>query len=685
MTFSSSRSGVRLLATAVLAVASLFATTVANAAPPEPTYAEPYRPQFHFTPAKNWMNDPNGLIYYAGEYHLFFQHNPEAATWGNISWGHAVSTDLVHWRELPLAIPATASEMAWSGSVVVDRRNTAGFNQPGRPAMVAIFTSYNRTTGDQVQSLASSLDRGRTWTRYAGNPVLDDADNNFRDPKVFWHAPTRRWVMAIVLALQRKVVFYTSANLKDWRRESDFGPANAIGGVWEVPDLFPLPVNGNPRRQKWVLVVNLNPGGVAGGSGAQYFVGDFDGRRFRADRTVDPAPPPGRVLADFESAGYAAWTTTGTAFGSGPSAGALTGQPAVVGFRGARLANSFNGGDTAVGTLTSPEFRVRRNHVNLLVGGGNSARQPATPDAPQTTVNLIVDGHVVRSATGPGSGGLDWVSWNVSDLRGKTARIQAVDSSAARNGHLLLDHVMQSDTAARSVRERSNWLDYGKDFYAAISFEDVPDDKRLMLAWMSNWQYAGVTPTAPWRSAQTLVRELELRGRGGALHLRQRPVSTLRSLRRGDPFSIRDTTLAPGIRTVAGVGGSTLEIRADFRVRTARRFGLQVRTGPNERTVIGYDTKRQELVVDRRRSGRTDFSPSFADDVQRAPLKASNGRIRLHIYVDESSVEVFANGGRVTVTDQLFPDPDSDGVRLFSTGGRTRLESLKIWRLGSIW
>lgn len=279
MMISSSGSGIRLLATAVLAVVSLVATTVANAAPPEPTYTEPYRPQFHFTPAKNWMNDPNGLIYYAGEYHLFFQHNPEAATWGNISWGHAVSTDLVHWRELPLAIPATATEMAWSGSVVVDRRNTAGFNEPGRPAMVAIFTSYNRASGDQTQSLAYSLDRGRTWTRYAGNPVLDDADNNFRDPKVFWHAPQRRWVMAIVLAQQRKVAFYTSKDLKTWRHQSDFGPANAIGGVWEVPDLFPLPVNGNPRRTKWVLVVNLNPGGVAGGSGAQYFVGDFDGRR----------------------------------------------------------------------------------------------------------------------------------------------------------------------------------------------------------------------------------------------------------------------------------------------------------------------------------------------------------------------------------------------------------------------
>jgi len=200
MVTRSRRPRFRVLATVILAVATLIASTTALAAPPEATYHEPYRPQYHFTPAKNWMNDPNGLIYYSGEYHLFYQHNPEGPTWGNISWGHAVSTDLVHWRELPLAIPATATEMAWSGSVVVDRRNTTGFGAPGRPAMVAMFTSYHRATGDQTQSLAYSLDRGRTWTRYAGNPVLDNPDKDFRDPKVFWHASLKRWVMVLVLA-----------------------------------------------------------------------------------------------------------------------------------------------------------------------------------------------------------------------------------------------------------------------------------------------------------------------------------------------------------------------------------------------------------------------------------------------------------------------------------------------------
>jgi len=445
-------------------------------------------------------------------------------------------------------------------------------------------------------------------------------------------------------------------------------------------------VQGDPKRQKWVLVVNLNPGGVAGGSGAQYFLGDFDGRRFEADRVVDPTPPRGRVVADFEAAGFGAWTTTGTAFGGGPSAGSEPGQFPVLGYRGARFANSFHDGDGAVGTLTSPEFRIDRSHLNLLVGGGAQAASAGNSAAPQTAVNLLVDGRVVRSATGTGSDGLDWVSWKVSDLRGRTAQLQAVDTSTDRNGHVLLDHAMLSDTAARSVREQSNWLDYGKDYYAAISFENVPDGRRLMLAWMSNWQYAGVTPTSPWRSAQSLVREVTLHRKGRALELRQRPITELKSLRDGPAFAVRNATLPAGVTGLrgAGVRGTALEIRADFIVRTASRFGLRVRTGRGERTTIGYDVDRSELVVDRRRSGRTDFSPTFAG-VQRAPLPAPRGRVRLHVYVDSSSVEVFANGGRVTITDQIFPDSSSDGVKLFSKGGRTRVKSLKVWRLNSIW
>src|SRR5215208_6229868 len=211
---------------ACAAIASATGSTAA-AQTDSVTYREPYRPQFHFTPAKNWMNDPNGMVYYRGEYHLFFQHNPQGDQWGHISWGHAVSRDLVHWVQLGVAIPEdkAKNELIFSGSAVVDELNTCGFGTPGNPPMVAIYTSA--VPDDQEQSLAYSTDRGRTWTKYAGNPVLDIPDREFRDPKVFWYAPEQKWVMVVVKAVQHKVAIYSSRNLKDWTHLSDFGPANA--------------------------------------------------------------------------------------------------------------------------------------------------------------------------------------------------------------------------------------------------------------------------------------------------------------------------------------------------------------------------------------------------------------------------------------------------------------------------
>ena len=274
------RRGARLAAVATVLLGSAVGAPAANAA----GYQELYRPQFHFTPAQNWMNDPNGLVYYKGEYHLFYQHNPFGNTWGHMSWGHAVSRDLVHWQHLPVAIPEEGDEAIFSGSAVVDHKNTSGFGTRRNPPMVAIYTSAR--PDDQNQSLAYSTDRGRTWTKYAGNPVLDDADREFRDPKVFWYEPEREWRMVAVKALQRKVAIYRSKDLKAWTHLSDFGPANAVGGAWECPDLFPLEVDGKRHKTKWVMLVSLNPGGIAGGSGMQYFVGDFDGTRFTADDAV---------------------------------------------------------------------------------------------------------------------------------------------------------------------------------------------------------------------------------------------------------------------------------------------------------------------------------------------------------------------------------------------------------------
>ena len=255
------------------------------------SYAERYRPQFHYTPPRHWMNDPNGLVYHDGTYHLFYQYNPEGIDWGNLSWGHATSTDLVHWTDQPVAIPAEEGEMIFSGSVVVDRDNATGFGEGAATPLVAIYTSqYTRADGatDQAQSLAYSLDGGTTWTKYDDNPVLDHPDPDFRDPNVFWYAPGEKWVMAVALAAQHTVQFYESTDLVHWTHLSDFGPEGETRGVWECPALLRVPVAGRADEAHWVLKVDVNPGAVSGG---QYFVGTFDGTAFTPhEHHADDAP-----------------------------------------------------------------------------------------------------------------------------------------------------------------------------------------------------------------------------------------------------------------------------------------------------------------------------------------------------------------------------------------------------------
>jgi beta-fructofuranosidase/levanase len=525
--------------TAVAATALLASAGAAPAQGPAPLYRELHRPQFHFTPAQNWQNDPNGLVYYQGEYHMFYQYNPLGSVWGNISWGHAVSRDLVHWTELGVALPFTEEEAAWSGSVVVDTANTTGFGTPGNPAMVAIYTIANPLTGfSQAQGLAYSVDRGRTWTKYAGNPVLDIDDPQFRDPKVFWHEPTRRWIMPVALSLQRKISIYSSPDLKAWTKESDFGPAGAITGVYEVPDLVPLTVTGrNATESKWALIVNVNPGARLGGSGAQYFLGDFDGKRFVADEEEPYVAPEGDVLADFEGADHGGWTATGTAFGTGPAPGALAGQRPVVGFLGSGLINSYADGTAAEGTLTSPEFTITRDHINFLVGGGDLPALAGV--AAEATVNLLVDGQVVRSATGDGSEWLDWAGWDVRDLRDRTAQIQLVDRAGGARGFILVDQITQADELATSGTDRARWVDWGRDFYASITYDGEPSGRRILVGWLNNWLYASTIPTSPWRGTQSAPRVLSLRRTGDTIDLIQEPARELRRLRREPPHVVR--------------------------------------------------------------------------------------------------------------------------------------------------
>jgi fructan beta-fructosidase len=823
-----------LLAATLAAVPSL--PVAAQAADPAaPTFTEPYRPQFHFTPAQNWMNDPNGLVYYKGEYHLFFQYNPDGNQWGNMSWGHAVSTDLVHWKQLPLAIPHTADELIFSGSAVVDTRNTTGFGTRENPAMVAVYTSAF-SNGKQAQSLAYSLDRGRTWTKYSGNPVIDIGSNNFRDPKVQWYAPTKSWLMTVSLSDQHKVRFYSSKNLKDWSLLSEFGPAGATGGVWECPDLFPLPVDGNKDHVKWVLVVNINPGGIAGGSGAQYFVGDFDGTSFTSEDAGSYTPPSGTVLQDFEH-GYGAWSATGDAFGTAPASGTLEGQQTVSGFLGAGLVNSFRNFDAGTGTLTSPSFTVDKPYLNFLVGGGNhpfvegagdgtpppgitiadfegdtygpgwtatgafAGAGPLTESLPgsqgakvldtfaggqgdpgtgvitsphftlskkyvdfligggnhpwggadPTSVNLVVDGAVVKTATGKNSGSmewvnwdvsgyagkdayidvvdshsggdwghifvdqiglsdelatpadlqtsvnlvvgsangsdsesLDWASWNLAGLQGKQAKIQVVDHNTGGWGHLLADQFTLADAPALTAVQRARWVDYGKDYYAAVTWENAKRGERDQIGWMNNWDYANDIPTFPWRSAMSVPRELSLQTLEGKVRLVAQPVEKLRSLRVGDAVVARRVTIPTGSQPLAGGAGNgkALDITADFTTGSAREFGLKVRAGNGQQTVIGYDAGSQRVYVDRTKSGVSNFSSSFAG-VQSAPLRAVNGKVHLRVLVDWSSVEVFGGSGQSVITDQIFPDASSQGVELFAEGGTARLDALKLWHLGS--
>jgi len=244
-------------------------------------YDQQYRPQLHFSPREHWTNDPNGLVYFKGEYHLFYQYNPFGNQWGHMSWGHAVSRDLLHWHELPVAIPEKDGVMIFTGSVVVDGENSSGFCSSGTECLVAVYTGDGDTAQGhrETQNVAYSLDNGRTWTKYQKNPVLDLHLADFRDPGVFWDDASRRWIMAVSLPKQRKVRLYGSPNLKDWTQLSDFGPAGDVDGDWECPTLLRIPsVDG--KESLWALKVGLNPGAPQGGSGEQYFFGSFDGKNF---------------------------------------------------------------------------------------------------------------------------------------------------------------------------------------------------------------------------------------------------------------------------------------------------------------------------------------------------------------------------------------------------------------------
>lgn len=487
-------------------------------------YNEHFRPQFHFSPKKNWMNDPNGMVYYRGEYHLFFQHNPYGNTWGNMSWGHAVSRDMLHWEQLPVALFPDELGDIFSGSAVVDENDTSGFFD-GDEGLVAIYTNAGET---QVQSIAYSSDRGRTWTKYEGNPVIPNPGIvDFRDPKVFWHEGTNKWVMA--LAAGDRIIFYNSDNLIYWEKLSEFGAnEGAHGGVWECPELFELPV-ADTGRSRWVLQVDINPGSANGGSGGQYFIGEFDGERFVNDN------PPETVL----------------------------------------------------------------------------------------------------------------------------------------------------------------WVDWGKDFYATQSWNNIPDrdGRRLWLAWMNNWQYAEEIPTDPWRSSMSLPREVTLADAENGVRLVQQPIRELERLRnrryrRTDVVVDENGAELGRGRRGRGrppIDGQTMEIVAEFEAWDAEEVGFRVRQGKDgQQTIVGYHFAAELLFVDRRWSGITDFSEQFPG-FHEAPMQTENGKVRMHLFVDRSSVEVFADEGKTVITERIFPRGESEEFEPYAKGGRAILASLEVYDLASTW
>lgn len=295
-------------------------------------YTEPYRPQFHFSPKENWMNDPNGMVYHLGIYHLFYQYHPDDIVWGPMHWGHATSEDLIHWKHKPIAFYPDELGMIFSGSAVVDKNNTSGFGSKENPPLVTIFTYHDAKAKNkgasnyETQGIAYSIDNGDTWVKYKNNPVVgNEGMQDFRDPKVMWHESSNRWIMTLVAGDHAQ--FYSSENLKNWVLVGEFGKdKGAHGGVWECPDLFPLKVEGS-GEEKWVLLISINPGAPNGGSGTQYFIGDFDGKRFSTNQkdvkwidwgtdnyagvTYDNAPNDQRVFIGWMSNWmYAAETPT---------------------------------------------------------------------------------------------------------------------------------------------------------------------------------------------------------------------------------------------------------------------------------------------------------------------------------------------------------------------------------------
>ncbi|CAH0995171.1 Levanase [Emticicia aquatica] len=504
-----------------LSLAIIFCLACEQKSKTDTFYQEQHRPQFHFSPEKGWMNDPNGLVYYEGEYHLFYQHYPDSTVWGPMHWGHAISKDLTTWEHLPIALYPDSLGYIFSGSIVVDENNTTGFQTGKEKPLVAIFTLHDMVkekagrNDRESQGIAYSLDKGRTWTKYEKNPVLaNKGDADFRDPKVFWHEATKHWVMP--LAVGQHLEIFTSPNLKDWEKTGEFGNKDgAHGGVWECPDIISL--KAEDGVEKWVLIQNIGRGAINGGSGTQYFVGTFHGKTFIND------------------------------------------------------------------------------------------------NPPETTL----------------------------------------------------------------------WLDYGADNYAGVTWFNAPNNEKIFIGWMSNWDdYATKVPTSSWRSAMTVPRKLSLIKTSEGYRLAQMPVTQIEKLRLGKT-EISKQTISNDTKIGEKSVLKEINLSFDLTTSTANEFGFILSNSLNEKVVLGYDKTTKQVFIDRTNAGKSDFSKLFAKK-HLAPLN-DDKELTIKALVDNSSIEVFVNGGKIALTDLFFPNEDYTQLSIYSKGGNAELIKGEIYPLKSIW
>jgi len=632
-----------------------------------------FNPHYHFYPS----GDPTGLFYYDGKYYN--------------AWGRYYGTDFVHWtatdasrkfNELRARLTDVsvsqeekdeirrkmmASRLGGSGSIVVDEHNVAGF---GKNAWLAYYHNELQPFRTQVIGMSYSIDEGATWKRYEEKyPVLNINSREIRDPKIFWHDKTQKWIMAIGWAEAPKVKFFSSTNLIDWEFMSDFGPWGAVNGVWECVDFFPLAVDGDPDNVKWVLAISVQP------YTGQYFVGDFDGTRFVLDKdfaqqlTYDYVPQ-GDVLFDFEH-GIDEWDIEGESFYESPTDISLYRQGAVMGRVGRYYVDSYSNEGRCTGKMTSPEFVVTRNYVNFLIGG---AYNPGI-----SCINLIVDGEVVRTETGRNASSMQWSGWDVSEYRGKTARIQVVDAVPDGSSYVYVDHIMLCDELKVMEPQKAFWFDYGQDFFAVRSWNTyAPDEDRVIwTAWMGSWRYNGLEPVS---GIQSIPREVSLKTFPEGIRLVQNPIHELKSLRDGKT-SVEGVEFE-GVWTSKKLNpkNNVYELLVEFENVDSEEFGVRICVGDQDKTSVGYKVSDEELYFDRRYSGLNDFV-DFHPAVFKGPMKNRDNTVKLHIFVDNCSVEVFGNGGETCISNKIYPSERSTGIEFFSYGGNVKVKSIEYYPL----